>query len=178
MLGGDFVGEKELSVSHSLFYLLLPVVSTVYLSFCPVVSFASRVEAKSSGLAPLPSSYTSDVHTFVLNLLLVMRVKRKRLLPFHTAAATHTGDIRELTRGCISQKLGSHKCVPATVIFQASLPLEEQALISRFWFRAESLLVRIRVVLKPGCSNLRTKFISKRSIASRTILALGCWFPP
>lgn len=90
MLGGDFVGEKELSDSHSLFYLLLPVVPTVGLSFCPVVSFASRAEAKSSGLAPLPSSYTSDVHTFVLNLLLVMRVKRKRLPPFHTAAATHT----------------------------------------------------------------------------------------
>lgn len=73
MLGGDFVGEKELSVSHLLFGLLL----SVCLSFCPVVSFASGVEAKSSGLPSSLAIVTSLQEEAIVSVLFLF-VHQKR----------------------------------------------------------------------------------------------------
>lgn len=191
MLGGDFVGEKELSVSHSLFCLLL----SVCLSFCPVVSFASGVEAKSSGFPPLPSShcyrkkqlflfcfclYTRNVRSQVCVEPFACDESEPEESPFRfTQRQPHTWETHVSSHEATFPQSRDHihKCVSAALISQVSLPLEEQALISRFWFRAEALLVRMRAAVKHGCSNLHTKFSSKPSFVAHTVLALGCSFP-
>lgn len=118
------------------------------------------------------------VHKSVLSLLLVMRVNRKRVLSVSHSGSHTLGRHVSSHEATFPQSWDHiHKCVSAALISQVSLPLEEQALISDFWFQAESLLVRMRAAVKHGCSNLHTKFSSKPSFVAHTVLALGCSFP-